>query len=371
MVFMVDLFVYYWWIPFIYLGLGLILIGGCFFPIWNNYMDKFDLKEISDKGYMRLTKMCIFSGAVLLGVSWYIIMMRNIYGMHPFIIATFMVQPLGQTLFIFGYFLNHRRLRMGTLGAYFLVILYACLGMIVIHDIFWCARRTNWYTHSWPAGEDLELYATITGGAYDYLIFGEAMVLQLLLLVGASITLLYVLEKRLARKPDNFNPHKFFSLENPPISTFSTSKFRQVYIPLFVFFMALFGFAISVDIIDEIRFYGEIQYTLAVHLYLPLFCSLAMVGFFLFKREQYYNPPRLVGGMAFIGLMLINSLASLIACIQLTFLLETPVMPDLYKALTALFFLEWAYASLILLFAMESILYTVLFIYLYQNFVKK
>ncbi|MHA1148099.1 MAG: hypothetical protein ACTSR8_07610 [Promethearchaeota archaeon] len=367
MVFMVDLFVYYWWIPLIYLGLGFILIGGCFFPIWNRYMNKFDNKHISDKGYMRLTQLFIIAGGVLLGVSWYIILMRNIYGMHPFIIATFMVQPLGQTLLVFGYFIKDRTLRTGTLGAYFLVILYACMGMIVIHDIFWCARRTDWYTHSWPAGEDLVLYATLTGGAYDYLIFGEAMVLQLILLVGASIALLYVLEKRLRVNPDNFRVQKLLSKEIPHLKSKSKSKIRIIYVPLLIFFIALFGFAISVDIIDEIHFYGELQYTLAIHLYLPLFCSIAMIGFFLFKREQYYNAPHTIVLQLFLGLLLINSIVSFVACLQLIFLLEVPVMPDLYKTLTSIFFLEWTYSALTLIFLVESIIIAVLFVYILKK----
>ena len=81
---------------------------------------------------------------------------------------------------------------------YFLIILYSCLGIIVIHDVLWCARRTGWYTHGWPAGEDLLLYAILTGGPYDYLIFGEVMVLQLILLVGAGLALLYALSTRIS-----------------------------------------------------------------------------------------------------------------------------------------------------------------------------
>ena len=244
---MIDLFLFYWWIPLIYLGLGFILIGGCFLPIWNKIVDKFDEKELTERGYLRLCKFCIITGIILLGLSWYIIAMRNVYGMHPFIFATFMLQPFGQALFIFGFFIEHRRLRTGTMGVYFLIILYSCLGMIVIHDIFWCARRTDWYTHSFPAGEDLLLYAVLTGGPYDYLIFGEVMVLQLVLLVGAAIALLYVLEKRLKKNPDDFSIQKIQSDVKPSIPSSSHSK---IIIPLLIFYVALFGFAISVDIID-------------------------------------------------------------------------------------------------------------------------
>ena len=359
---MFKLFFYYWWIPLIYLGLGLILIGGCFLPIWNRAMDKFDKIRISEKGYRRLMKFSITSGIILLAISWYIIVMRNIYGMHPFIFATFMLQPIGQTLVIFGFFMYGRSLRFGTLGAYFLVILYSCLGMIVIHDIFWCARRTDWYTHSWEAGEDLILYVTLTGAPYDYLIFGESMMLQLILLVGAAFALLYVLERRLKKNPDDF------LITDKTASQQKKSKMKIFFIPLLIFYLSLFGFAISVDIIDDIRYYGELQYTLALHFYLPFFTCIALLGMSLFKRDQSYNKSFKITGITFLGLMTINALVSFIAALQLINLLQKPVMINLYKTLISFFNLEWSYLSVSLIFGIESIILTILFLYMDRSY---
>ncbi len=344
---MIDLFLYYWWIPLIYLGLGLILIGGCFFPIWNKLMDKLDGKIISDKDYLRLKRFLLVTGIFLLGLSWYLIMMRKIVGMHPFIIGTFMIQPFGQSLFILSFLMQGKKLRTGTLIGYFLVILYACLGMIVIHDLFWCARRTDWYTHSWPAGDDLILYAVLTGGPYDYLIFGEVMVLQLILLVGASISVLYVLEKRLKKTPDDFNP----------------SSLRQNIFALLLFYLALFGFAISVDIIDDIKFYGDLQYTLALHIYLPVFTLIAMVGFFIYKKHPIENSDRIFYIYVITGILFIKSIIFLITSIQLSYLVGVPNFQNLYQTITSLFNLPWIYSSMVIIFSIDLVIYgIVLFI---------
>ena len=107
---MIDLFLYYRWIPLMYFGFGIILIGGCFFPIWNKLIDRVDAKEISENGYLRLRQFLLVVGVFLLGLSWYFIMMRKIVGMHPFIIGTFMLQPFGQSLFILSFFMRDKKL---------------------------------------------------------------------------------------------------------------------------------------------------------------------------------------------------------------------------------------------------------------------
>ena len=343
---MIDLFLYYWWIPLIYLGLGMVLIGGCFLPIWNKTMDKLDAKEISNKGYIRLRYILLVVGIILLGVSWYLIIMRKIVGMHPFIIGTFMIQPLGQSLFILSFFMQGKKLRTGTLIAYFLVILYACLGMIVVHDILCCARRTDWYTHSYAAGDDLLLYAILTGGPYDYLIFGEVMVLQLILLVGASISVLYALEKRLKQKPDAF---------------VNSSRKRNL-LALVIFYFTLFLFAIGVDIIDDIKFYGDLQYTAAIHLYLPLLTMFGMLGWFLYKKQPVKKSDWVLFLYVLSGFLVIKSIIALIASIQLSALVGVPNLHDLYQTITSFLNLSWTYESMILIFTFDIILYGALFI---------
>jgi hypothetical protein len=362
---MIDLFVQTPWIPLIYLFLGIFLIGGPFFPIWNRYMDKADAIKLSDSSYIRLNKICRVSGLVLLGVSWYVIVTRKFYGMHIFIAATFMIQPAGLGLLVFGVFTTHRRLRIGTMIAYLLVALYSCWGMIVIHDIFWCARRTDWYTHSWSAGEDLLAFCTFFFAPYDYLIFGEAMMLQLILLVGAAISLLYALRKRLKKIPENFDVQEVLSEELPQYSSKSNSYLKKTIIPLLLFYATLFFFAVSVDIIDEIRTFGEIQYTLALHLYLPTCGAFCSLGFLLLKREKYNNPPWFTTLHTFIGLMFVNSIGSLIGCAQLIPIFENPNMHDLYLTITSLFNLPWNYASMTFLFVISVFLFGSIFVILF------
>ncbi|MHA1732024.1 MAG: hypothetical protein ACTSU5_08765 [Promethearchaeota archaeon] len=357
---MIRILVETWWIPLVYVALGLVLVGGPHTARWRRLVEKVDGVRVPPAWRGKLSNMATRAGLAGLGASWFLVVVRNWVGMHPFIFGTFFLQETALGFLAWGAWLRARESGRGaTPGVaigHLLVFLYAGYGVIVVHDILWCARRTAWYTRPAPAGPDLWLFCTLFRAPYDYQVFGEAMVLQLALMVGASLSLFAALRKYQARGAGG------------PGGTGGGG----VLAPLLLAFAALACFALATDLVDDIRFYGATQYALAVHLYLPVTCAVVALAF------GEIQDPRPGGGRGVTKgfprwhralntttlVFLANSTASLVGCAVLVRVLGVPTMGDgnsgLYEGLTSALGLPWEYASISLVFAAETALISVI-----------
>ena len=64
------------------------------------------VKNNEPSNFEKISKLFRVIGLILLPVCWHFISARRYYGMHPIIIATFMVQPLALGFISFGHFIK-------------------------------------------------------------------------------------------------------------------------------------------------------------------------------------------------------------------------------------------------------------------------